>query len=176
MNTGQIYCALKTNPITRHQFCGVFASNQLPEELSLVPSCLVANTDPDSEPGEHWVAVYRNADGSTDYFDSYGRQPTGAIKSWLYRTCGGSIRCNHKCLQSPLSSACGQYCVYFLLSKCRGLRLPDIVKCFTKNTLLNDACVVAFVNRYFCLSTTLFDDVVINQVCKALQNAFDNKH
>ena len=46
MNTAQFTYALEQDPKTSKMFCGVFPSNKL-----------VANTDPSTRPGAHWVSI-----------------------------------------------------------------------------------------------------------------------
>ncbi len=58
MNTQQIKRALEHNPKTVKRFCGVFAADQLPKSLSTFPCGFVANTDPSTEPGTHWVVFH----------------------------------------------------------------------------------------------------------------------
>ena len=36
---------------------------------------MVANTDPSSKPGTHWVAFYFPSKGKGEFFDSYGHPP-----------------------------------------------------------------------------------------------------
>jgi hypothetical protein len=36
---------------------------------------LIVNTDPHNKPGSHWVAIYGDGDGHTEFFDSYGKPP-----------------------------------------------------------------------------------------------------
>ena len=40
-----------------------------------LPAAFVCNTDDGDEPGEHWIALYLDADGRGDYFCSYGLPP-----------------------------------------------------------------------------------------------------
>ena len=57
MNTLQLERALKHNTFTKKIFVGVFAADELPT-LNTFPYGFVANTDPSTEPGTHWVAFY----------------------------------------------------------------------------------------------------------------------
>src|SRR3977135_1648595 len=43
---------------------------------------LIANLEPRSHPGSHWVAIYRR-DGKAHYFDTFGRPPPKTIHAWL---------------------------------------------------------------------------------------------
>ena len=62
MNTLQIERLFKKNLRTKNIFKKVCALDQL--EKRTFPSAYVINSDPSSEPEEHWVAVY---------FDKRGR-------------------------------------------------------------------------------------------------------
>ena len=91
--------------------------------------------------GGHWVAAWND-----EYFDSYGREPIKELKSrrrhWIW---------NERVLQSPLSSVCGQYCVYYLLHRARGYSMNDIVKDFTMDLDENDQFVYDFVREQYDL-------------------------
>ena len=75
MNTAEITRALEQDPITSKSFLGVFPSDKLPQPLDKHPCGFVANTDPSSKPGMHWVAFYFPSEGEGEFFDSYGRSP-----------------------------------------------------------------------------------------------------
>ena len=70
MNTLQIERLLKKGLKSKTIFKKVCALDQL--EKPTFPSAYVINSDPSSEPGEHWVAVYFDKRGRGEYFDSYG--------------------------------------------------------------------------------------------------------
>ena len=75
MNTFQIKRVLERNPSTKKIFCGVFAADQLPKTFDTFPCGFVANTDPITEPGTHWVSFYFPSPGKGEFFDSYGHPP-----------------------------------------------------------------------------------------------------
>jgi hypothetical protein len=108
------------------------------------------NTDPSNKPGTHWVAVYCD-----EYFDSYGR-PSKRNKKY-----------NPVRIQGTLSSACGQYCVYYLCHRIRGRSMNDIVKDFSYDYALNDMCVTEYINRNFDLNMKTYDSLL--QICKSEQ-------
>ena len=58
MNTLQIKRALERDTFTKKIFGGVFAADELPKTFDTFSCGLVANTDPSTEPGTHWVAFY----------------------------------------------------------------------------------------------------------------------
>ena len=69
MNTLQIKRALERNAFTKKIFGGVFAADELPK-LNTFPCGFVANTDPSTEPGTHWVAFYFPSRDKGEFFDS----------------------------------------------------------------------------------------------------------
>ena len=75
MDTSQIVSALKSDPIARKIFCGVFPSDLLPKVLDTFPCGFVANTDPSNEAGKHWVVFYFQSEWEGEFFDSYGKPP-----------------------------------------------------------------------------------------------------
>ena len=74
MNTLEIDTLLKKHPHSRPVSKGVYARNRLPRLLS-VPSALVGNTDPDHRMGQHWVAIYIDANSKGEYYDPTGIPP-----------------------------------------------------------------------------------------------------
>ncbi len=155
MNTSQIQRILRCHPRTSGIFLGVFASDQLPSYSINPPCALVCNTDPSDKPGEHWIAIYINSSGCGEYFDSYGQEPSiVTIRSFLNRNTM-SYRTNIKTIQGAMSSSCGQYCVYYLLYRCCGKSLEQIVRSMPSNPFVSDSFVVAFVNKHCRLSTEI---------------------
>ena len=58
------------------KFIGVFAKDTLPNKLPPHrPLLLICNTDPKTRPGRHWVAMYFDTNGKSEYFDSFGQYP-----------------------------------------------------------------------------------------------------
>ena len=60
MNRREINTLLKKHSHSRPVFKGVYARNRLPKLLN-VPSALVGNTNPDHPMGQHWIAIYIDA-------------------------------------------------------------------------------------------------------------------
>ncbi len=109
-------------------FLGVLPSDYLPKTpLKNLPAMLIFNTDPSTEPGQHWVAVYINNDGVSCFFDSFGRGPKDprfpkAVQDFLKNN---SIRVQYsnKQIQDFTSDTCGQHCVFFSVSHVKRIRL-----------------------------------------------------
>ena len=96
-------------------FKGVFSSNEF-ETLSVEsPAGYIFNTKPNDHPREHWVAVYIDNSGFTNYLDSYGFPPQQAsfVDFLNKRSC--EWKHSNMMIQSFFTQACGQYCICFLL-------------------------------------------------------------
>ena len=169
MNTEQLLKCIRTDPLLNSCCLGVFPIDRIPK-LKGYPECIVVNLDPHSKPGSHWVAVYIDAEGFGEFFDSYGRSPQ---KKQLLQFL--NVNCldwtyNDTALQSMFSSTCGQYCIYYLYYRCRGVPLKQIVDRFCSQDLeLNDTKVTTWLNANFDVDTNVFElDFIVNQICTAL--------
>lgn len=146
MNTAQITQILQTDPWTRDVFQGVYPRDQLPRTISKYPSAYVCNTQPHTDEGEHWIAIYLDEHGQGEYFDSYGLPPLHrTFVNYLKKHCTSWIF-NNKQLQALTSHVCGQYCIFYVLHRCRGLSMQTIVHMFGKNVQDNDVLVHEFVH------------------------------
>ena len=144
MNTLQIKRLLKKDLKSKTIFKKVCALNQL--EKPTFPSAYVINSDPSSEPGEHWVAVYFDKRGRREYFDSYVLSFTlVGLKSYMDAYSSSAWVYNRKTSQAYFSSFYGHYCVYFILFCCRGVPLHAIVSDFTSNLTENDCSISRFI-------------------------------
>ena len=122
---------------------GVFPSDLIPAHMERYPICFIANTDPSSLPGQHWVAYYFDSELEYEFFDSYGYPPD--YYSLPYSS--PSIFNVHS-LQSNTSAVCGQFCLYYLNSKARGSDMKSIIHSFSlSNKTWNDKFVRKFVSQ-----------------------------
>ena len=149
MNTAQITHALEQDPVTSKTFCGVFPSDKLPQTFDKYPCGFVANTDPSSGPGTHWVAFYFPSEEKGEFFDSYGHAPEYYRKSFGDFLKSRAWDFNRRKLQSAWSDVCGQYCIFYLSHRARGQSMSNIVHLFNNDTVLNDTKVSQFVKRHF---------------------------
>lgn len=147
MNTQQIDSLLKRDPFSKKIFKKVCALDQI--EQPIFPSAYVINSDPSNKPGEHWVAVYFDKNGKGEYFDSYGLPPSFLdldeymnrhSRSWIW---------NRKTLQALFSTTCGHYCIYYILLRCRGIPLLDIVESFSSYLTENDRFITRFIRSLY---------------------------
>jgi len=145
MNTLQIQKHLKT--IHSNLASNVYAANRLPIYVQ-IPTYIVSNLDIDTKPGSHWVAMHIDSGGVGQYFDSYGRAPTGYHQGFLQRN-SRRWDWNTHILQNYYTSVCGEYSLMYLLHKFDGCTMQSFVNLFSGNTLHNDILVDRMFDRYF---------------------------
>ena len=165
MDTLQVKRALECNTFTKKTFCGVFAADELPEKIDTFPCGFVANTDPSTEPGTHWVVFYFPSHGEGEFFDSYGYPPEDYGEPFKSYKIG---IWNKRKIQSSWSEVCGQYCIFYLYHRSRGYSMNKIVNLFSNNTELNDCNVACYVKKHF---NTIIENQPLcglKQYCKAL--------
>ena len=138
--------------MTSSCFLGVFASNELPSKIPIYPSGLIANTDPNNKPGQHWVAMFLE-EVKEEFFDSYGLPPnfyTDYFTKFLTSHPGDTER-NVGTLQALNSDVCGYYCMFYLFHRSRDQDFKSIVKHFSlDNPQANDRSCCAVCEKCFC--------------------------
>lgn len=128
MNSEQISKILVNDSFTKDVFGGVHAKDLFEGIKSLKNRIFIVNTDDAKYSGSHWVA-FNFLSTECEFFDSYGYPPdTYGFQHTLQNY---SVTYNNKMLQSAKSSVCGQYCILFLLLRCRGYSYNNILANFT---------------------------------------------
>ena len=140
MDSNEIEEFLRGDRMCRGRFQGVFSVDTLPEN----PRLLICNTDPSTEPGLHWIAIFVDQNGRGEFFDSFGRKPPDVFADYMNAKCIHWIY-NTRQLQSFASPVCGQYCLFYCSFRCRGFDLNRIVNSFTRDVEFNDSIVRVFV-------------------------------
>ena len=131
-------------------FCGVWASDQLnllTREFQ-TPAYFIVNTHPSHLPGEHWLSLTLEQDGSASFFDSYGFPPDFANYPSSILQFLEKILYHDRQLQRPLSTVCGQHCVFYLCHRACGLSYKDILSLYYDDVLKNDRMVSRFTHKY----------------------------
>ena len=164
MNSLQLERALERNPFTKKTFRGVFAADELPD-LDTFPCGFVANTDPRTEPGTHWVAFYFPSRDKGEFFDSYGYPPEYYGEGF---TVYDVETINSHKLQSSWSEVCGHYCIFYLYYRSRRHSMSKIVNMFSSNTTINDCKVSCYVKKHFNVVIDNQPDCGLMQCCKPL--------
>ena len=121
MNSTAIEKILRSDNRTRNVFGGVYASDRLPEKVDMYPKAYVANVDKSNKPGSHWIAFCFDSPSHVEFFDSLGQSPEPfpfSFVSFLSNNCS-KWSSNERILQSPFSSVCGHFCIYYIFYRCR---------------------------------------------------------
>jgi len=135
---------LTTDKISNNYYLGSFAFDELPE-ITKFPSCLIINTEPRTQSGEHWLACYFDKKKIAFFFDSYGHKPSMYKLDSYLRKNSFKIYYNKRKIQGILPY-CGFYSVLFLLFICRG-KLDAFYYPFGKNVILNDHFIFKNINK-----------------------------
>ena len=127
----------------RVTYLGTFAADTLPQPdlISNFPACLIVNTEIQSQPGQHWIAMYMPNRNVLFYFDSLGRPyhiniyfTTYVMKVFKPEI----IQLNLNRIQAANSGACGLYCIKFLIQISNFQTFDAVINSFTCNPKLND--------------------------------------
>lgn len=155
MNNIQLETSLKSHPITRHFFRGVYAYDLIPKTPSI--GYYIFNLDPSHLPGSHWIAInIREKDEKNFFFDSYGYAPKRyKFKKFL----GNNYHFNRQSLQYPLSTVCGQWCMFFIYFSCKNYNPREIFYPFSlsNDALKNDHVMNTVVEKIFNIKAKIID-------------------
>jgi hypothetical protein len=165
MNTLQIDHALRScsswQERARNIFRGTFAINQVPWVYTLnAPFGLVVNTEPSSQAGDHWIALFQSEKTQpVEILDtrgySYSKELLSARENYIHHLLDvlmiDDYQINRLPLQSPCSSLCGEYCILFLYCRMMlGLSFESYLSLFSETDLYeNDRFVLHFVHQHF---------------------------
>ena len=159
MDTLQLIKLLKADPATAAMFGGVLARDELP--LLTNNKCYVCNTDNSSGPGNHWIAIYvENNKGE------YGLPPLKEFEVFLSNNTSKWIF-NDKQLQSFDSLVCGEYCVVYLMLRCRGVSLKTFGQMFSHDLEKNDRLIANLPTLVVDNTKLTINDCSVTQQCKA---------
>ncbi len=149
---------------TRRAFAGVFARDTLPKSTPTdqMPCGYIVNTDKSTNPGQHWIMIWITKPGlPNEYFDSLGELPR--YQSFK-RLLGPNYKCNRCLIQNPFTSVCGQYAMFFLLSKCKGVSMERIFNYFDKKDLTkNDIFINKFIENTFKTQQPIVDYAFLSE-------------
>ena len=119
-------------------FVGSFASDQCPN-ARIRPFGVIMNTDSSREQGEHWVALWVEEEGIGDYFDSFGFPPLlPNLQKYVNKMCPNGFGYNNTTIQHPSSSACGLFCVAFIISKVLKTKFDTFLNKYSFDLSKND--------------------------------------
>ena len=136
---------LKKDTQTRRVFLGVYARDELPEDLSY-PCCLVFNTQPRSQRGQHWLAIFYDKNGNCDFFDSFAMPAANySLVPYLERTSNTWVENKKRILGN--SQYCGHYAILFLIFRVRSNSVK-FFQAFSSNYSNNDKIIKTLIDKY----------------------------
>lgn len=102
----------------KSNFSGVFSLNRIPKRLK-IKSFLIANTQDDSKPGQHWFAIIKVSPFNYEYFDSLGvtNEKLQNLNALHIFPLHSSVKFNETAVQSKTSDTCGLFVLYFLIQR-----------------------------------------------------------
>jgi hypothetical protein len=106
-------------PFLQNCYLGIFACDEAEIKLQtseLVPSFLVCNRDSSTEPGSHWLVIFRTGSSTYEIFDSLGQDEQTA-RSRLGSNVVSECVFNTDAVQSVESISCGKYVIYFSVAR-----------------------------------------------------------
>jgi hypothetical protein len=118
--------SLQINRILSHVpgFVGVFPADRIPK-IDHYPASLVVNTDKSGKPGTHWLGIFMANENTVEFFDTFGRVPSGAIAEFVGQY--ENKKANRLKLQASYEISCGPHVIYFLIQRSKGVKFGKII-------------------------------------------------
>ena len=171
MDSWELIEMLRGHPFSREQFGGVVPYDQLPKDISNNETkYFVVNLDSSKEEGSHWVVcfLHKGKKKKNLYFDSYGYPPFNTV---IQDFLGVDFMYNTKQVQHPLSTACGQWCLFFIFHQISGFEKESAVAHFGSDLLQNDHEINEWVHQTFGKRKKVLDkSFLLRQVAKSFVN------
>lgn len=126
MQASQILDIIQSFSSIKNQCAGIFSRNTIPSYLN-VKSFLIANTQNDTEPGEHWFCIIRKSTQKYEYFDSLGideiKLKSLKTQNLFSKSKQSIIVFNETPFQKSNSQTCGLFVLYFIIHRMHNLDL-----------------------------------------------------
>lgn len=103
--------------LVKSYYNGVFSINQIPNNIK-IKHFVIINLSPSNEPGTHWVTLFRSGKKIYELFNSLGFQNLDLIEKYLKFGNNVTVEFNESAFQSPTSTSCGLFCIYFAIHRC----------------------------------------------------------
>ena len=122
----------------RKNFCGIFPIDHLPK-IKLTHDCsFIVNTDYSTGRGIHWVAIFAPKNGIIEYFDPFGKKPVNEEIFEFIKLNSPDYIFNKKQIQNLSSMKCGLFCIFYILTRSRGISMIKSTEFFNNISYLND--------------------------------------
>ena len=127
MNSKEIFHLMCSDKHIKRIFYGVFPRDKLPKKIYKKPGIFIINTDSSDKIGEHWVAIYLDVNGRSEYFDSFGLPPRSTDIKNFFKKNSNFCKYNTQILQPVFSDTCGYFVFYYAYRKAKGFKMNNIV-------------------------------------------------
>jgi len=130
---------------------GCYPCNRIPLPRQY-PSDIVANLQPDTSSGTHWVGIYVVNPLKVYYFDPLGYAANKCIIEDFFKKYNFNNIKYNKCKIQPLfSSYCGLYVIVFHYYMCKGFSFDNFLTYLSK-VKIPDLFVLNFANKiiFYC--------------------------
>lgn len=166
MDTRSIWSLALQDPVIKHNFGGVFPSDNLPKYKKQFNSYII-NLDPSNKPGSHWIAVYFGKN-ICYYFCSYGTDPNENILKFI-RHNAKYIEWNKSLFQSLYSTTCGLFCIYFL----HKINNSEKLNLNPRNTTYNENIIKNYFHKnYIFRNNDSNPELYKNQTCHCFTKTY----
>ena len=129
--------------LTRTSFYDVIPIDTLPKFIPSLPFMMIVNMDTHNLPGTHWLAVYIDEHKRGEIFDSLALPTSLPLAKWMNQFTV-SWRTNSRRYQHPLSSHCGAFALYFVLTRPHVSHMEDVTKTFGTSLYENESLAINF--------------------------------
>src|SRR5882757_2348802 len=141
METIQLINIIRNDKYARKYFCGVIPIDHLPNEKLSETCNFIVNTDKSTGRGKHWIAIYAPMNGLVEYFDPFGIKPLNEeIYEFIRKNSSNYLYNNHP-IQHLTSIKCGLFCLFFILTRSRGIPMMKSTEFFSNISYLNDELI-----------------------------------
>lgn len=124
MQSSEFLSIIDKFPSIKAYFLGVFSFNKIPKQIKN-KHFLVANTQDDSMPGQHWFCIIKKSHKNYEYFDSLGVNDEKIEKLMISHVfpIKSVVKSNNTPVQLKTSTSCGLFVLYFLIERMHNLDL-----------------------------------------------------
>ncbi len=166
MNSKELLHALRTCPVTRPFYRGVYPADvaiaRHKHHRQYAPCMIIINTDNDGQEGEHWLVFFYQTKDHLDVFDPLGQAPYTYpnLTDFFNSHSIGCIMFNSRQVQSLISNLCGAHCLFYCCKRCevkdgRMKSMKTIIsKYYSTNVDYNDCMVLNYINKKFPIGST----------------------
>lgn len=157
-------------------FSAVCAEDQLHFLKPGKSFAIIVNNQPSTKDGMHWVCMYKSKNSKVvEFFDSFGLGVKYYPKtiSTFCKKHGSFVKQNRIQFQSNLSDTCGNFCVWFLLTRNKFKAFSTAInKLSTSDTVGNDKRVLSFTRKMFTFPSFSDCKDMCKKICEMKNQPF----